>query len=113
MMSTDSIQNKKGPKDSSIQSIHKAGQASGLGTWPGAGMGLSIGSNSRSGLLGPTRRQALGLVGYTLLGGSSIAQTAIKTSFDGLHCAEVMLNVDGYSVPVYTSAAPNCLQTKN
>ena len=104
MMSTDSIQNKKGPKDSSIQSIHKAGQASGLGTWPGAGMGLSIGSNSRSGLLGPTRRQALGLVGYTLLGGSSIAQTAIKTSFDGLHCAEVMLNVDGYSVPVYTSA---------
>ena len=51
-----------------------------------------------------TRRQALGLVGYTLLGGNCIAQTAIKTSFEGLKCGEVMVNVDGYSVPVYRSA---------
>lgn len=52
----------------------------------------------------PTRRQALGLVGYTLLGANSVAQTAIKTPFDGLLCGEVTLDVDGFAVPIYRSA---------
>lgn len=53
---------------------------------------------------GTTRRQALGVVGYTLLGGASSAHSAIKTPFDGLQSGEVMVNVDGFSLPVYCSA---------
>jgi len=64
----------------------------------------SVATKIPSPLMGSTRRQALGVVGYTLLGGSSIAQTAIKTSYTGLQCGEVMVNVDGFSVPVYRSA---------
>jgi len=59
----------------------------------------SLFTSSRS-----TRRQALGVVGYTLLGGVSIAHSAIKTSFDGLQSGEVMVNVDGFSLPAYCSA---------
>lgn len=67
-------------------------------------MSQSVATKIPSPLMGSTRRQALGVVGYTLLGGSSIAQTAIKTSYTGLQCGEVMVNVDGFSVPVYRSA---------
>ena len=62
--------------------------------------------NSESGSA-PSRRtvlktSALG-VGYAATIGSAVAQTAIKTSSDGLTAGEVMVDVAGFKVPAYVA----------
>jgi carboxymethylenebutenolidase len=55
----------------------------------------------------PSRRTALKTalgVGYAATVGAAIAQTAIKTSADGLTVGEVLINVDGFGVPAYRAA---------
>ena len=52
----------------------------------------------------PSRRQALGLalgVGYAAATLPSLAQTAIKTSAEGLTAGEVTINVAGFKMPAY------------
>ncbi len=54
-----------------------------------------------------TRRTALKAalgVGYAASAGAVMAQTAIKTSSEGLKVGEVVVSVDGFSVPAYTAA---------
>jgi carboxymethylenebutenolidase len=55
----------------------------------------------------PSRRtvlktSALG-VGYPATAGAAVAQTAIKTSVDGLTAGEVMVDVAGFKVPAYVA----------
>ncbi len=62
--------------------------------------------NSASGQA-PSRRAvlkttALG-VGYAATAGAAVAQTAIKTSSDGLTAGEVMVDVAGFKVPAYVA----------
>ena len=62
--------------------------------------------NSASGQT-PSRRAvlkttALG-VGYAATAGAAVAQTAIKTSSDGLTVGEVMVDVAGFKVPAYVA----------
>ncbi len=62
--------------------------------------------NSTSGQ-SPSRRTvlkttALG-VGYAATAGAAVAQTAIKTSMDGLTAGEVMIDVAGFKVPAYVA----------
>lgn len=55
----------------------------------------------------PTRRTALKTalgVGYAAAAAPIMAQTAIKTSSDGLLTGEVMLNVGGHKMPVFRAA---------
>lgn len=55
----------------------------------------------------PTRRAALGAalgVGYVAAAGPLMAQTAIKTSTEGLVSGEVTINVNGFRMPAYRSA---------
>lgn len=61
----------------------------------------------RSTEAGTTRRTALKAalgVGYAASTLPSLAQTAIKTPADGLTVGEVMVEVNGFSVPVYRAA---------
>jgi len=54
-----------------------------------------------------TRRTALKValgVGYTAAAGNIMAQTAVKTSSDGLKTGEIMVEVNGFKVPAYTAA---------
>jgi carboxymethylenebutenolidase len=54
-----------------------------------------------------TRRTALKValgVGYTAAAGEIMAQTAIKTSSDGLKTGEITVEVNGFKVPAYTAA---------
>jgi carboxymethylenebutenolidase len=54
-----------------------------------------------------TRRTALKAalgVGYAASAGAAMAQTAIKTSADGLKAGEVVVTVDGFAVPAYMAA---------
>jgi carboxymethylenebutenolidase len=54
-----------------------------------------------------TRRSALKAalgVGYAASAGAVMAQTAIKTSSDGLKAGEVVVTVDGFAVPAYIAA---------
>ncbi len=54
-----------------------------------------------------TRRTALKAalgVGYAASAGAVMAQTAIKTPSDGLKVGEVVVTVDGFSVPAYMAA---------
>jgi carboxymethylenebutenolidase len=54
-----------------------------------------------------TRRTALKAalgVGYAASVGAAIAQTAIKTSSDGLKVGEMVVTVDGFAVPAYIAA---------
>jgi carboxymethylenebutenolidase len=54
-----------------------------------------------------TRRTALKValgVGYTAAAGDIMAQTAVKTSSDGLKTGEIMVEVNGFKVPAYTAA---------
>jgi carboxymethylenebutenolidase len=54
-----------------------------------------------------TRRTALKValgVGYTAAAGDIMAQTAIKTSSDGLKVGEITVEVNGFKVPAYTAA---------
>lgn len=56
---------------------------------------------------GATRRTALKValgVGYAASVLPVVAQTAIKTPSDGLTVGEVMINVNGYSMPAYRAA---------
>ena len=56
---------------------------------------------------GPSRRSALKAalgVGYAAAAGPLMAQTAIKTPADGLLSGEVMVDVNGFKMPVYRSA---------
>ena len=46
---------------------------------------------------------ALG-VGYTAAAGDIMAQTAVKTSSDGLKTGEITVEVNGFKVPAYTAA---------
>ncbi len=61
-------------------------------------------------LMAPTRRgfmakSAAGLgVGYAAAAGEVMAQTAIKTSADGLRVGEAMIEVYGHRMPVYFAA---------
>jgi carboxymethylenebutenolidase len=48
-------------------------------------------------------KTALG-VGYAATVGAAIAQTAIKTSADGLKVGEIVVTVDGFQVPAYVAA---------
>ncbi|MFM7330822.1 MAG: carboxymethylenebutenolidase, partial [Brachymonas sp.] len=55
----------------------------------------------------PSRRtvlktSALG-VGYAATAGTVVAQTAVKTSSDGLTVGEVMVDVAGFKVPTYVA----------
>lgn len=53
---------------------------------------------------GASRRQALQLglgLGYAAAAGVAVAQTAISTPGEGLDTGEVMIEVDGFDVPVY------------
>ena len=43
-------------------------------------------------------------VGYALAAGEAVAQTAIKTSAEGLTVGEVMIDVGGHKMPVYRAA---------
>lgn len=55
----------------------------------------------------PTRRAALGAalgVGYVAAAGPVMAQTAIKTSAEGLVSGEVTIDVNGFRMPAYRSA---------
>lgn len=54
-----------------------------------------------------TRRTALKValgVGYTAAAGDIMAQTAVKTSSDGLKTGEITVEVNGYKVPAYMAA---------
>ena len=54
-----------------------------------------------------TRRTALKValgVGYTAAAGDIMAQTAVKTSSDGLKTGEITVEVNGFKVPAYTAA---------
>ena len=54
-----------------------------------------------------TRRTALKValgVGYTAAAGNILAQTAVKTSSDGLKTGEIMVEVNGFKVPAYMAA---------
>jgi carboxymethylenebutenolidase len=54
-----------------------------------------------------TRRTALKLalgVGYTAAAGDIMAQTAVKTSSDGLKTGEITVEVNGFKVPAYMAA---------
>ena len=54
-----------------------------------------------------TRRTALKValgVGYTAAAGQVMAQTAVKTSSDGLKTGEITVEVNGFKVPAYTAA---------
>ena len=54
-----------------------------------------------------TRRTALKValgVGYTAAAGNIMAQTAVKTSSDGLKTGEIMVEVNGFKVPAYMAA---------
>ena len=54
-----------------------------------------------------TRRQALQMalgVGYAAAAGTVMAQTAIKTSADGLVSGEVTMDVNGFKIPAFRSA---------
>ncbi len=56
---------------------------------------------------GPSRRTALKTalgVGYAATVGSAVAQTAIKTSSDGLTTGEITVEVNGFKVPAYRAA---------
>ena len=53
-----------------------------------------------------TRRTALKValgVGYTAAAGDIMAQTAVKTSSEGLKTGEIMVEVNGFKVPAYTA----------
>lgn len=55
----------------------------------------------------PSRRAAMGWtlgVGYAAAAAPLMAQTAIKTSAEGLRVGEAMVDVKGFSVPVYHAA---------
>ena len=54
-----------------------------------------------------TRRTALKValgVGYTAVAGEIMAQTAVKTSSEGLKTGEIMVEVNGFKVPAYIAA---------
>ena len=54
-----------------------------------------------------TRRTALKAalgVGYTMAAGEVMAQTAVKTSSDGLKTGEITVEVSGFKVPAYMAA---------
>jgi carboxymethylenebutenolidase len=54
-----------------------------------------------------TRRTALKValgVGYTAAAGDIMAQTAVKTSSDGLKTGEITVEINGFKVPAYTAA---------
>ncbi len=54
-----------------------------------------------------TRRTALKValgVGYTAAAGEIMAQTAVKTSSEGLKTGEIMVEVNGFKVPAYMAA---------
>lgn len=54
-----------------------------------------------------TRRTALKAalgVGYTMAAGEVMAQTAVKTSSDGLKTGEITVEVNGFKVPAYMAA---------
>jgi len=54
-----------------------------------------------------TRRTALKValgVGYTAAAGDIMAQTAVKTSSEGLKTGEIMVEVNGFKVPAYMAA---------
>jgi carboxymethylenebutenolidase len=54
-----------------------------------------------------TRRTALKValgVGYTAAAGEIMAQTAVKTSSEGLKTGEITVEVNGFNVPAYTAA---------
>ena len=54
-----------------------------------------------------SRRTALKValgVGYTAAAGEIMAQTAVKTSSDGLKTGEIMVEVNGFKVPAYMAA---------
>ena len=54
-----------------------------------------------------TRRTALKValgVGYTAAAGDIMAQTAVKTSSDGLKTGEITVEVNGFKVPAYMAA---------
>jgi carboxymethylenebutenolidase len=55
----------------------------------------------------PSRRAALKTtalgVGYAATAGSAVAQTALKTSSEGLTAGEVMIDVTGFKVPAYVA----------
>jgi carboxymethylenebutenolidase len=55
---------------------------------------------------GPTRRTALAAlgVGYTAAAGNVMAQTAIRTSADGLTAGPITYEVNGFKVPAYRAA---------
>jgi carboxymethylenebutenolidase len=55
---------------------------------------------------GPRRRTALKAlgVGYAAAAGAAMAQTAIKTSADGLTVGEISYEVNGFKVPAYRAA---------
>ncbi len=56
---------------------------------------------------GATRRTALKAalgVGYAATAGQVMAQTAIKTSSEGLTAGEVMIDVNGFKMPAYRAA---------
>lgn len=57
--------------------------------------------------LNPSRRSALKAavgVGYAAAAAPLMAQTAVKTSAEGLLSGEVMIDVDGFRMPAYRSA---------
>ena len=59
---------------------------------------------------GATRRTALKAalgVGYAAAAAPLMAQTAIKTPSDGLTVGDVMIDVNGYSMPAYRAAPAN------
>jgi carboxymethylenebutenolidase len=63
--------------------------------------------NSSSDRHTATRRTALKValgVGYTAAAGDIMAQTAVKTSSDGLKTGEITVEVNGFKVPAYLAA---------
>ncbi len=63
--------------------------------------------DSRSERHTATRRTALKValgVGYTAAAGEIMAQTAVKTSSDGLKTGEITVEVNGFKVPAYFAA---------
>jgi carboxymethylenebutenolidase len=63
--------------------------------------------NSPSSQHTATRRTALKValgVGYTAAAGDIMAQTAVKTSAEGLKTGEIMVEVNGFKVPAYMAA---------
>ena len=59
-----------------------------------------------TGEAGPTRRNALKLLGagYAAAAGTAMAQTAIRTPADGLTAGEISYDVGGFKVPAYRAA---------